>query len=166
MKITSNFKKSKVRPVRGDVFRMMTVDGREFFGKVLADDVDPTFFRIPHEPGDENRPSLWIVAVYQPTDSPDTRFQEFLVGPRVINKLGWVRGYFETIGNTMLSEYDRENSRFWVEFNEIFYEIDWAKPTATRISKPDSEWVSDLSTGNHLTLELDICLALGEPCED
>lgn len=152
-------KKSNKDPIKGDVFRLMFEDGRVFYGKVLADRVDPTFMRIPRS--ESERAKLWAIAIYCPSESSEERLSRFLCKPQIVNRQGWLRGFFETIGNVELSSYDIENSRYWGEF-DFFYEIDWETLTCKRVSKPEVKWIGELGVGNHLTTADDICLALGE----
>lgn len=156
-------KKSSKRPLRGDIFRLQHEDGRIFYGKVLADNVDPTFMRIPCSEGE--RAKLWAIAIYSPSESCEKRFAEFLCEPQIVNRQGWLRGYFETIGKIEPSPYDIENSRYWVDFSGSFYEIDWKTLTGKMVSKPNARWIGDLGVGNHLTTADWISSALGEDIE-
>ena len=153
-------KKSNTLPKKGDLFRLQFEDEREFYGKVLAENVDPTFMRIQRS--ESERVKLWAVAIYRPSELPEDKFAEFLIEPQVVNRQGWLKGYFETVGHSELSTYDIENSRYWVELSQLYYEINWDTLTGRKVDKPDVKWIGDLGVGNHLTIADWIGGALGQ----
>jgi hypothetical protein len=151
-------KKSRRAPIPGDLFRFDFDDGRSFFGKVLRDNIDPR--TVKRKVGEKDRASLWIVVVYS-----DEARQQLLAGPEIINRLGWLHGYFETTGNEDVTESEKQCLRYWRD-SWKYYEVDWETEKSEVIEKPDTSWIGFLASGNYLTLESDVLRALGELPEE
>ena len=151
-------KKSRRPPAPGDLFRFEFNDGRSFWGKVLHSKANPQIAHQDNSPQD--KASLWIVVVY----SDETR-RQLIVGPKIINRLGWLHGYFETTGNEDVTESEKQCMRYWRD-PWRYYEVDWETEKSEVIEKPDTPWIGFLASGNYLTLESDVLRALGELPEE
>ena len=95
--------KSRKKPRPGDVFTMRTADGLYAFGRVVDNDA-----HILGVPG-----GLYLVYIYdhlgsEPSPPPLAlmRPPRLMFGPRIINRTGWTRGYFETITHIDLTDDD------------------------------------------------------------
>jgi hypothetical protein len=150
--------KSRKQPKLGDIFKLRLDDHTFRVGKVLATEVDPYFLR-PAAFGLDSL-SLWIVGIYSTTISnADVSSHDvsktYLVPPCIINRQGWLQGFFETCDNAPMTEFDAETTRYWRdESANAYYDIDWLAKSGRIIEPPDSgKLIGRLSIGNHLTIE-------------
>lgn len=111
-------RRSRKQPEIGDLFAMQVPDGRYLFGRVI--DVDLAGERSPTP----NSHLLYIYNVLQHDKTIDfdklTRDQ-LLLPPVHTNRLGWARGYFETIAHRSLRPSDvLEQHCFWDVITESY----------------------------------------------
>lgn len=150
--------KSRKQPKLGDLFRLRLDDNTWRIGKVLATNVDPYFLR-PAALGLDSL-SLWIVGVYstvildEDASSRDV-CDSYLVKPCIINRQGWLQGYFETFDNVPMTDFDRQTTRYWYdEIVDAYYDIDWVAKTGRIVNAPEqTNVVGLLRIGNYLTVE-------------
>jgi len=156
-------KKRRKWPQEGEIFTVKLSRSEEeltFYGKVLAVNVDPWFMRLDRNPESD----LLIVAVYQQGCTPEDGPNRQLFRPQIINRLGWTTGYFLTVDTKLVSAEEHESTRYWSDglSPETFYKIDWTTHEVEKIQEPNSQWIGQLSLGNHLTLGQWIAESLGD----
>ena len=88
-------KKSRKRPIAGDVFVIQPKEGDYYFGKVIQTNIQGK---------NRNFQGMNLIYMYncysQAKEIPANLDEhEFLFAPTVMNFQGWLQGYFETIGN-------------------------------------------------------------------
>lgn len=98
----------KLRPSRkrlrpGDIFVMQLPDGRYLYGRVIR-------ANVPEGEGPwRGMNMIYLYRDPQPTMKPDLGLlttDRLLCPPEFVNRLGWSRGYFETVLNVPLSSED------------------------------------------------------------
>jgi hypothetical protein len=115
---------------------MQLPDGRYLFGRVI--DVDLPGERSPTP----NAHLLYIYHVLREekmVDPADLTRDKLLIPPIYTNRLGWVRGYFETIGNWPLTPTDvLEQHCFW----DVLYKryVDGRGDAIAAPREPCGEW--------------------------
>jgi hypothetical protein len=147
-----------IRP--GDVFAMGLPDGAYLFGRVVSTSARWTLA------ADSGVANLVYVFDHRSTEKrvPDRtylRTDRLLVPPQLINRLGWSRGYFETLANLDFEDGEvlpvhcfqsNASSRGPRWFDEYANELPGPVP-------PVGGWGS----GNWRTVEDDVFAALGIP---
>jgi hypothetical protein len=94
-------KKSRHRLREGDVFVMRPPDGLYLYGRVISTVAKAGW----------SMPGAILIYVYRSRSSqkaavPTLALGDLLLPPMMTNRLGWSRGYFETIGNKPLQPGD------------------------------------------------------------
>lgn len=95
--------KTRKRPKIGDVFVVQPLRDRYYFGKVLETNIQGT--NVMFE-------GMVLICLYDHV-SEDRMLPESLdayplrISPTVVNYQGWLKGYFETVGNIPLSEREK-----------------------------------------------------------
>jgi hypothetical protein len=93
-------KKSRRRPIPGDLFVMKPGRGPFLFGRVIRTDANAGGF-----------PNANLIYIYEFRSTskempPDLRADALLLPPILTNNLPWSRGYFECVGNRSLQPGD------------------------------------------------------------
>jgi len=89
-------RRSRKPPQRGDVFAMQIPDGRYLFGRVIGADLAA---------GQAPMPGAYLIYVYnvvrdaKVVDPNDLAPDRLLIPPIHTNRMGWTKGYFETIAS-------------------------------------------------------------------
>jgi len=94
-------KKSRKKPKPGDVFVVQLRDDEYIFGRVIAIDADVGFKTFGNV-------LLYFYRAFSGSkgDVPEIDCHELLIPPVITNRLGWVRGYFETVCHRALAPED------------------------------------------------------------
>jgi hypothetical protein len=152
----------------GDIFTMQIPDGRYLFGRVVR------------KLARSDRLALVYVFRYmsdEPIPPTQLLVTELLVPPKMINRLGWSRGYLSTVGNRpfepgerLATHYFRGEDRVptgaWLGrrlsrvFSQMVYEDEDARPLGR---PPSGVPVGEAGIGNYRTLDDDVSRALGIP---
>lgn len=93
-------KKSRKRPTVGDVFVIQPKENDFYFGKVIQTN-------IQGKNANFNRMNLIYMynCLSHTKEIPDHLDRhEFIFPPTVVNFQGWLKGYFETVGNQPITE--------------------------------------------------------------
>ncbi|MFC5446708.1 immunity 26/phosphotriesterase HocA family protein [Paenibacillus aestuarii] len=113
-------KSSRKKPLEGDVFILQPQDNLFMYGKVIKVNVsskDPFV----------NGGNLVYIYKKQSADKimPDVLSpNDLLFPPMVTNHQGWLKGYFEMIGNNGITEDELDvNFGFWHKTSEKFYNL-------------------------------------------
>ena len=93
-------KKSRKTPQKGDVFVVQPFQSVFYYGKVVKTNI--------HSP-DSCVNGMFLIFIYDkmsavPQIPCDLDNSSLLIAPTIVNRLGWSRGYFETICNLPLTE--------------------------------------------------------------
>lgn len=114
-------KPSRKKPIEGDVFVLQPFEGVYHFGKVIKTKIKSEF---PFVNG-------WdLVYIYSVSSDKKTMPTELnpsnlLLPPVVVNHQGWLKGYFETIGNLSVTDADKAvDFGFWHHTSEKFYNLE------------------------------------------
>ncbi|BBH19475.1 hypothetical protein Back11_08200 [Paenibacillus baekrokdamisoli] len=131
-----SMKKARKRPLECDVFVIQPKEDHYYWGKVIKTDIGGKNL---------NFQGMNLIYVYNclshtkeiPTDLDQ---HEFLFAPTVVNFQGWLKGYFETVGNEPVTareasidfgffdDYERQDKFYNLEGERIFH-----KPQYTRL---------------------------------
>lgn len=138
--------KSRVRPKSGDIF-VLQIAVVFHFGRVLRTDAKSALIDL--------KTNFVLVLIFRqssahPEFSPEIENSGELFRPRLINRQGWLQGYFKTVAHKPLTE--EENSRvyfFRVSPNGESYYNDRGE----KVERPDGEYTLGYGIGNHLTIE-------------
>jgi len=141
----------------GDIFTMQLPDSSYLFGRVVRTDADCF------------APGCILIYIFSyretaPLPPRGLLVRDLLIPPRTINRLGWSRGYFQTIGNRAFEDGER-------------LAIHYFKPNVRRTggpeyvdedgrslaSPPDGVPVGSSGLGNYRTVDDEISDALGIP---
>jgi len=146
-------KKSRKQPRPGDVFVLQVKDDEYIFGRVIRDDVlrDDTSKR---------KHGLWLVYIYNATSRdknklPTLNKHDLLIPPQIINRLGWVDGYFETVAYLPLSENDVLSQHCFEDWSGRY------RDEYDNLLRERVEPCGVYGVGNYLTIESKVCKALG-----
>lgn len=91
--------------------------------------------------------------------------EKLLIPPQIINRQGWLKGFFQNVDNVGLSPTDCAAMKFWIDPNtDIVHEVDWGNGKVKPLDLRPSSAFGFLSTGNHLTVEDDVASALLRRC--
>ncbi len=103
----------------GDIFVMQLPDSTYLFGRVMDADIQD-----PHRTPWRGTNLLYIYDYRSATKEPDLSQltpDRLLIPPQFCNKLGWSRGYFETVAHEPLMPSDwLEQVSYWDTFREKF----------------------------------------------
>lgn len=150
---------SRKRLVPGDVFTMGLPDDTYLFGRVISTAARWTL-------AEGSGPTNLVYVFSNRSESkamPDRtylRTDHLLIPPQLINRLGWTRGYFETVGHLALADgevlpvhcFERASGRSPRWFDEHGNELGEPVP-------PVGAW----GGSNYRTLEDEVCRVLGIP---
>ena len=95
---------SRKYPKEGDIFLVQPLHNVYYYGKVIQTQIRSRNSCVN---------GMNLIFIYDESsdtkDIPDDLSHcNFLISPVIINKLPWSRGYFETIGNICVTEYERK----------------------------------------------------------
>lgn len=136
----------------GDVFVMLLPNERYLFGRVIA--TDAQLFAMTK-----------VVLVYifktqqvgkQLSDRDELQTDRLLIPPVFTNRLGWSRGFFETIDNLPFLDGERlEQHSFLHPLHDRHYD-EYSKPVSNPV-----EPIGMFAVGNYRTIDEHISDALG-----
>lgn len=138
-------KKSRKKPQKGDIFVVQPFQNIFYYGKVIETDIRSK---------DSFVNGMFLILVYdkmsKSKDSPipsDLDRCDLLIAPTIVNRLGWSRGYFETICNLPLTDQERKMSfGFWSFQRQCFVNVEGTKLE----SRP--RYYTDYGLGNYLVV--------------
>ena len=138
-------KKSRKKPKKGDIFVVQPFQNIYYYGKVIETDIQSK---------DSFVNGMFLIFVYdkmsKSKDSPtpyDLDRCDLLIAPTIVNRLGWSRGYFETIYNLPLTDLERKMPfGFWSFQRQCFVNIEGARLD----SRP--KYYTDYGLGNYLVV--------------
>lgn len=95
-------KKSRKTPCEGDVFCIQPLKGIFYFGKVIKSNIE--------NPDIHGHTLIFIYDIYSSDKNTMFNFEnkELLIPPIIVNKQPWIKGYFETLYNTSVLEYEKK----------------------------------------------------------
>lgn len=149
---------SRARLVAGDIFTMRLPDGRYIFGRVVRTDAScfgpgcKLVYVFRHESHDPTPPARLLV-------------KDLLIAPATINRLGWSRGYFMTVGSRPFEDGERLPIHFFLELRRgrwgrrLYVDEDGRSVGRPPRGTP----VGTAGLGNYRTLDDDVSRALGIP---
>jgi len=147
-------KASRRQPNPGDIFVLKLKPLSKFvFGKVISDKAMVVGFPLPN----------YLVYIYNTlTDDirevPELSRDNLLIDPAMVNRQGWLKGYFQTVAHEAIRPTDFWQSQcFFSQANNRYYSEDG------QVLESPSEPVFMAGLGNHRTIEDRICLNLGIP---
>ncbi|MBU4557060.1 MAG: immunity 26/phosphotriesterase HocA family protein [Actinobacteria bacterium] len=152
---------SRKRQAVGDVFRMR-LDGRYLFGRVVS-----TSAHIPPRSGSGSGIAGLLVYIYDTSqDSPephvdDLRPDRLLLPPAIVNRRGWLDGYFEFVMHLDLEPGDTLGAHCFRRAGHGRPDTYHDETGRRLLSK--QEPCSVFGLGNHLTIEEAVRGALGLP---
>ncbi len=146
---------SRKMPKAGDVFRMHLINGKYLFGRVISTEACH---------GDVPKLLLLYVYNYLSDDghAPELlRKEDMLLPPKITNRQGWLKGYFETVQQRSLEAeeiFERHcfESKMFNGSSRYFDEYD--NPLSQRLEPCGSRSVAGYSS-----MDNDIARALGIP---
>jgi hypothetical protein len=148
-------RRSRRRPVEGDVFAMHPPDGRYLFGRVIGAELSRE--RAPIE-------GAYLLYVYDlfgdsiDVDPSTLTKNRLLLAPTYTNRLGWVRGYFQTISHRPLRPDDiLDQHCFWDALREKH--VDECGRILAHPTEPCGEW----AMASYVVIDDKISDALGIP---
>lgn len=150
---------SRARLTPGDIFIMRIPDGRYLFGRVVRTDANCV------------APGCILVYVFrylshEPVPPPRLPVSDLLIPPATVNRLGWSRGYFMTVGRRPFEDGERFPVHY---FDDEPRRGRWGK---RRFVNEDGEPVGrpprgapvgTAGLGNYRTVDDDVSRALGIP---
>ena len=113
-------KKTSKKPEEGDIFVLQPSKGIFYFGKVIETGVKSI---------DSFVNGMTLIYVYQYWSYEKIIPQEldkkkFLIAPAVVNHQPWRKGYFETIGNIMVTQNEKNvEFAFWNVLKDKYVDI-------------------------------------------
>jgi len=119
-------RRSRKKQELGDIFVFQIPNKQFVFGRVIRTDVN-FGTRVPPS---KQPLKMLLVYIYNAFSGnkdkiPDLNKNNLLIPPEVINRLGWTRGYFETIEHRPLKENDILSQHcFMSSWNEKMYYFD------------------------------------------
>jgi len=144
-------KKSRKAPREGDVFVVQPFAGIFYYGKVIQTNISSQ---------DSCVNGMLLIYVYdrlsRSKDIPDDLdCGKLLIAPTIVNRLGWSRGYFETICNFPVTDRERNVSfGFWSFQKKRFVNVEGAP------LKSAPEYYTDYGLGNYAVVGEKIHAAL------
>ena len=150
---------SRKRLAAGDVFAMGLPDSGYLFGRVIS-----TSARWAMAEGSGTTNLVYVFSHRSESmampDRAHLRIQELLIAPQLINRLGWSRGYFQTVGHLELVDGEVLPLHCFRSFSSR--RPRWFDEHANELSGPVPP-VGVWGVGNYRTLEDEVCGALGIP---
>ena len=144
-------KKSKKAPQQGDVFVVQPFQNIFYYGKVIQTNI---YSKQSFVNG------MILIFIYDkmsttPKIPCNLDNSNLLIAPTVVNRLGWSRGYFETICNIPITDRERNISfGFWDFLKKRFVDVEGN----VLDRKPD--YYTDFGLGNYLVVGEKIQVAL------
>lgn len=148
----AQLKKSRRRLQVGDIFVMLPPDGEFLFGRVIdtaAELISGVTCNLIY---------VYRVRSRLKSPIPELRRSQLLIPPRLTNRLGWSRGYFEHVENRPLSAKDRFPKHCFRDFLTGRYFDERARPLKRPI-KP----VGMRGLNSYRTIDDAVSSALGIP---
>ncbi|GGS37988.1 immunity 26/phosphotriesterase HocA family protein [Actinokineospora fastidiosa] len=151
-------KKSRAAPKVGDVFVLSPLEGVYYYGRVVKLDAQ-------WGAGSEHPAIMVYVYALRSTDkrmpsraelSPPT----LLIPPEIVNRLGWSRGYFETIGTLALHPEETLDVHCFLDPVTQRYVDEHFSPLDAR-----TEPCGLAGLGNYNTVDEKVSAALGLPSD-
>jgi immunity protein 26 of polymorphic toxin system len=146
-------RRSRKRLAAGDIFAMFPLDGRYLFGRVIS----TTAKAGPSMPAN-------LIYIFDTRSAskriptgPELGVGCLLIAPLMTNRLGWSRGYFETIANRPLGE-DEVLRHHCFESSRGRYYDEMSRPLEVR-TEPCGIWGLD----SYRSIDDAISKALGIP---
>ena len=116
-------RRSRKKPLAGDIFVMQLPDSTYLFGRVMEADIRE-FQRTPLRGSD----LVYNYDYRSQTKEPDLSQltpDRLLIAPKFINRLGWSRGYFETVAHKPLKASDwLEQVSYWNDGRKKYLDQD------------------------------------------
>lgn len=138
----------------GDVFAMGIPDGEFMFGRVISDKADIGFKTF-------NSYVLYVYSVRslvkELPERRELRPDRLLIPPVIVSRLGWSRGYMETIANLPLDDEDVPKTLCFRKYDDVYVD------EVGRVLSGPVEPVGSYGLGNYLTMDDKISAALGMP---
>ena len=143
--------RKRLRPGDIFIFQMKSEPDIFRFGRVIRTDASVGFFE-----------NLILIYVYKATshcvsEIPPLRPSELLVPPMTTNRLGWVRGYFETVANRPLTPADLLPAHHFRDSRGKYFDDD-----SNEVSNPIPP-VGEWGLASFGAIDIDVSEALGIP---
>ena len=144
-------KKSRKTPRQGDVFVVRPFQDTFYYGKVIQTNIHSKQSFVN---------GMFLIFIYDkmsitPQIPCNLDTSNLLIAPTIVNRLGWSRGYFETICNFPITERERNVSfGFWDFLKKCFVDVEGNVLNR----KPD--YYTDYGLGNYLVVGEEIQVAL------
>ncbi|MUT68351.1 immunity 26/phosphotriesterase HocA family protein [Paenibacillus sp. NEAU-GSW1] len=92
-------KKSRKKPLEGDVFVIQPMENHYYFGKVIKTNIQGKNLNF------QGMNLIFIYNILSHNKEIPRNIDEYelLFAPTVVNFQGWLKGYFETVGNQPIS---------------------------------------------------------------
>lgn len=146
-------KKSR-KPLRpGDIFVLKPKEHPFVFGRVIRVEKvgGPTFYGF-------NLVYIYDAFSKERTSIPPFSCRNLLIPPQIINRLGWSRGYLETVGHQELTSEDVLPVHCFHSLRTGGYVDEFGNPLSGRVEPCDI-----FGLGNYATIALDVSRTLGIP---
>lgn len=144
----------------GDVFVMGLPGGMYLFGRVIS-----TSARWTLAQGGGTTNLVYVFAHQSRTKEiparTHLRADQLLIPPQLINRLGWSRGFFETLGNLPFEDGEVLDVHCF-QTNIYATGPRWFDDAANQLPEPVPP-VGEWGVGNYRTVEDKVCSALGIP---
>ncbi len=144
-------KKSRKAPREGDIFVVQPITDIFYYGKVIQTNISSK---------DSCVNGMFLIYIYDKLSTSksiptDLDCSNLLIAPTIVNRLGWSRGYFETICNFPVTEKERNVSfGFWSFQKKCFVNAEGAA------LKSYPEYYTDYGLGNYAVVGEKIQAAL------
>jgi hypothetical protein len=140
-------KRSYKGPQTGDIFVLQPLEHVFYYGKVIESKVDSKYsgFKSWH------MIFIYNIKTGEPTADIDLDGIPLLIAPMVVNKRPWTMGYFVTISNSSISQYDISvDYGFWSDSRNKHFDL-----RGNRMShKPEYSGVYGLGSFGAIAYEL------------
>jgi Immunity protein 26 len=150
IRLVSKRQRAKV----GDIFRLSPYDGVFLWGRLIK---KAKFFGLD---------TVFNLVYIYDAIGPDRPSPELLsphnliIGPSVVNNLGWARGYWEIVASEPLRPIDMLDRHLFVRYHGTGstrdYDIVDEEGRTVRFSKPDSSKLSQSGFGNFNSIDWQI----------
>ena len=149
-------KPSRKKLHEGDLFSFDLVNGTKVYGRVISTSA------VAGSTGGWN-----LIYIYDPRkvgsngvpNHSELSPENLLIPPKIINRLGWSRGYFTTIGNVPLDQSQLLPRHLFKTYRGDFVNEAGAPTAAPR----DGEPATFSGLGNYRTIDDSVSKALGIP---
>jgi hypothetical protein len=145
--------KSRKRLRPGDIFVLKPKGHDYYFGRVIDIDAESGF-----GPGHAVLIYVYSASSKDKNTIPELDKNNLLIPPKMINRLGWSRGYFETVGFKELTKDDVLNVHcFWDPVHRRYVN------EKKKVLDGPYEPVSQYGLGNYRVIDRYVSRALGIP---